>query len=327
MKSSRPFPAKNLDVVVVGGANWDYLIKADSLPRPGETVQGHSFFEWAGGKGANQAVAASRLGAKVAFIAKVGSDIHGNTILDILKNAGVDTSHVISNSNSLTGVALISVSKKGEKQITVAPGANSDLTADEIRNKRKVIERAKVLLVQLEVPLQAVEAAIEIAHNSKTQIIFDPAPAPAKPLSRSLLRMIDIIKPNSTEAEALTKIHVTDRKSAKKAAMNLISKGVNAAVVQAADKGNLLVTNNDEELWMPRVPVHGVDATGAGDAFLGALATFTAEGKSLIVASQNAHLAAALKTKSIGAQAGLPKRAELEKFLYQKKRSFNELRL
>jgi ribokinase len=291
------------DVVVVGGANTDYLVRGDSLPKPGETIQGDDFQGAIGGKGANQAVAASRMGARVAFVGRVGNDARGDQFMEELDREGVDTSFIACTDHKPTGVALIMVDARGQKQILTAPGANHDVRLDDIKRAATAIRSAKVLLTQLEIPLKIVEAVLKIAHDSDVTTILDPAPA--APLKTALLRNVDIIRPNAAEAEALTGIESRNRSSARRAARALLSKGVRNAIVQAGSEGNLLVSA-DGEHWLPHIPVRAVDATGAGDAFLGALAAQLARGNDLATAARFGSAASALATTKLGAQAGLP---------------------
>ena len=299
--------ARDLDLVVVGGANTDFLVKGAELPRAGTTVQGETFQEAAGGKGANQAVAAARLGARVAFVARVGADDRGTRLIERLAGEGVDTSHVKRHPRAASGVALVMVDAGGEKQIMTAPGANRELTVADVQAAAPWIARARVLLVQLEVPLATVEAALRLARSAGAHTVLDPAPP--RPLSSEMLRDVHVIRPNAAEAEALTGVEVKDEASARKAAENLIERGAGAAVV-AAPGGNLLLSS-EVELWVPHIPVRAVDATGAGDAFAAAFAVALAEDHSLSSAARFAGAAAALKTTKLGAQAGLPTRDEV----------------
>lgn len=314
--------SKQIDLVVIGGANTDYLVRSKELPRPGETVQGNLFYEGIGGKGANQAVAAARLGVNVGLIAKVGRDSRGQAIVDKLEREGVNINCLLRDAHSMTGVALISVCFDGEKQITVAPGANNNLFVSDIYLMKSIIESAKILLLQLEIPLNTVRAAIEIAHQAGVPIILDPAPA--IPLPTDLLEMVDVIRPNSKEAEVLTHIPATDYQSAFKAARKLLSFGVKTAIVQAGTQGDVLLTQSGKERWFPRFQVNSIDATGAGDAFLGTLAAFILENKSIEEAAIYASASAALKTTSIGAQSGLPKRTDIEDLLKNSKNYSSE---
>jgi len=293
-----------VDVVIVGGANTDYLVRGPSLPKPGSTIEGDEYQEAPGGKGANQAVAVARLGAKVALVARVGPDERGTAIISKLKSEGVDTREVSRDPTAPTGVALVMVDVDGEKQILTAPGANRRLTVRDVAHASELIANAPVVLVQLEVPLEAVEAAIRLARAAGARVLLDPAPV--RQLSEELLQDVHVIRPNAAEAEVLTGIKVTDRASARKAAENLVRRGVGAAII-GAPGGNLLLSA-EGELWLDHLAVKAVDSTGAGDAFAGALAASTARGDDLPTAARFANAAAALKTTARGAQAGLPTR-------------------
>jgi ribokinase len=300
------------DVVVVGGVNTDYLVKGERLPARGETLQGEVFQAGPGGKGANQAVAVARLGCRVGLIARVGEDDRGEAILRQLAAEGVDVAHVHRDHNAPTGVALILVDRSGEKQIFTALGANRRLTEADIDAAKDTIVSAKVLLAQLEVPVPTVALALRQARAAGVRTVLDPAPA--VPLSEDILRLVDVIRPNASEAETLTGIPVQDRGSAAAAARILLSRGVGAVVVQAGNAGDLLLTS-DEEQFMGRLAVESVDATGAGDAFAAALATSLAEERPLAEAAALGSAAAALATTKLGAQAGLPRRTELLRVL------------
>jgi ribokinase len=301
----------SVDVLVVGGANTDFLVRGPSLPKPGSTIEGEDFQEAPGGKGANQAVAAARLGAKVALVGRVGPDERGAAILARLKSEGVHVQEVSRDSDSATGVALVMIDAKGEKQILTAPGANRRLTVRDIAHAGELIARARVVLLQLEVPLEAVAAAIRLARSAGARVVLDPAPA--RQLSEELLRDVHVIRPNAAEAEVLTGIKVTGQASARRAAENLLRRSVRAAVI-GSPEGNLLLSS-EGELWLPHLPVDVVDVTGAGDAFAAAMAVCIARGEDLPSAVRFAHAAAALKTTRLGAQAGLPKRDEVERLL------------
>ena len=323
-------------VVVIGGANTDFLIRAARLPLPGETVNGEEFdHAEAGGKGANQAVAAARLGARVTFVGRVGADDRGRALLRRLSAEGIDVRQVVRDPRSHTGVAQISVDARGEKQILVSPGANQRLSAADVRRPAvaRAIANADILILQFEVPLAASLAAARIAQRAGVPIVLDPAPA--LPLGRlpsavenrllALLRTVTLLRANEHEAEALTGIRVTNRETAQKAAEHLLSKfGLGAAII-AAGKGNLAVSRESSSesasalplrtTYLPRLSVKAVDATGAGDAFAAALAVSLAEGRSVSEAATMANAAAALATTKIGAQPALPTRAAVLKFL------------
>lgn len=300
------------DVVVVGKANVDYLVRGPKLPQPGQSVNGEQFQVAPGGKGANQAVGAARLGARVALIARVGKDPRGDSVVEALLKEGVDIDHLVRDSSAFTGVALCQVGGNGEKQILSAAGANARLTAEDVHAAGDVLRSARVVLLQLGVPLPAVTEAIRIGRSAGARVVLDPGPP--TPLPDELLRQIDVIRPNCSEALALTAVRVTGRESAREAAAALLRRGAGAAAVQAGEDGDLLSWNGGE-LWLPRFEVPRVDATGAGDAFASALAVALAEGRSLREAGPFASAAAALATTILGAQASLPRRADLLAFL------------
>jgi ribokinase len=299
-------------IVVVGSANTDYLIRGPKLPRPGETVAGEEFVEGAGGKGVNQAVAAARLGASVATVARVGGDERAEAIIAALQTEGVDSGFMVRDRQAVTGVALIIVGEGGEKAIATAPGANRRLSVADIAAARPTLASARVLLVQLEVPVEATLAAAQICRQAGVTVILDAGPA--VPLPDDFLREVSIVRANAGEAEALSGVRVHDRASARRAAEQLLRRGPQAAALQAGEEGNLVVWH-DGEAWLPKIPVASVDATGAGDAFAAALGTLVAEGRPLAEAGRFANAAAALATTVVGAQAGLPSRAAVEALL------------
>jgi ribokinase len=300
------------DIVVVGGANFDYIVRGGRLPVPGETLEGEVFQEGPGGKGANQAVGAARLGARVAFVSRVGVDARGDTLIAGLREAGVDVSHVSRDREKPTGVALIAVDHQGEKQIITAPGANRQLTESEIEVARECIAFARVLVVNLEVPIRAVDAALRLAKASGAKTLLDPAPA--VPLSEELLRLVDVIRPNAAEAEVLTNVKVHDVRSAAQCGRVLLARGVGSAILQAGASGDLVVTRDEQHL-LEHLTVDSVDATGAGDAFMAGLAAALTEGRSLLDAASLGSAAAAFSTTRLGARAGLPRREDLVSLL------------
>jgi ribokinase len=298
-------------MVVVGSANTDYTVRGKHLPKPGETALGEQFHIDQGGKGANQAVAAARLGAQVALIARIGSDDRGDAMLRQLRDEGVHTQDIVRDDDTPTGTAVIHVEESGEKQIFMAPGANGRLTAEDVR-KAAVWQNAKIVMMQLEISIEAVREAIRLGHEAGAKIILDPAPGMKLP--DDLLRRITLIKPNSREAEKLTGIKTTHRASARRAAKILLEQGVQAVAVQAGDEGDLLVWQ-DGEVWLPRLDVKSVDATGAGDAFAAGMAVALAEGRSWQDAGHFASATAALTTTKIGAQSTLPQRAQVDELM------------
>jgi len=301
------------DVVVVGGANIDYLVRGPRLPGPGATVQGEQFQEAPGGKGANQAVAAARLGAHVAFVGRVGADAIGDALIERLRAEGVDTRFVTRDHEAHTGVAVIQVSHDGQKQILTAPGANLRLSVADVEAATPAIRATRVVLMQFEVPMDTVVMTARLARDVGALVVLDPAPPAAVP--DELLRLVDVIRPNAAEAEALTGIRVVDADSASQAAERLRARGVGAAAIQAGDDGDLVVSA-EGRVWLPHIPVERVDSTGAGDAFAAAIAVGLANGMSLGDAAHIANAAAALTTTKLGAQAALPRREAVRRLLH-----------
>lgn len=309
--------AFDFDVVVVGGANYDYLARGEKLPDPGETAQGDFVHDAPGGKGANQAVGAARLGAKVAFIGRVGEDERGYRLLSAFDHARIDTSCVGRDPKAPTGVALIHVNEAGEKQILAVPGANTLLTPGLLHDAAPLIRSARVLLLQLEVPLETTLEAARMAHQAGIRVLLDPAPA--IPLPDELPPLIDFIKPNAAEAKIITGIDVHDRASATRAALNLLARGVKAAAVTAGHEGTILLASSGEEHWLPRWPVKSIDATGAGDSFAAAMGVMLAEERPWAEAGAFANAAAALTTTIIGAQESLPTREAVQALLQRQR--------
>src|SRR5262245_20076069 len=228
----------DLDIVVIGGANTDYLIRGPELPAPGETIDGQEFQEAPGGKGANQAVAAARLGARAAFLGKVGADARGKALLERLGAEGVETSAVLADPGAATGVARVMVDAQGEKQIMTAPGANHLLSAEEVARTAGLIARARVALLQLELPPATVAAAVRLSRAGGAVVVLDPAPS--RELPEELLRDVHVLRANAAEAEVLTGVRVLDAASARRAAENLLRRGVGAAVLGAPGGTQLL---------------------------------------------------------------------------------------
>jgi len=308
------------DVVVVGGANTDFVVKGPNLPRPGETVDGQTFLQAFGGKGANQAVACARLGARVAFVGCLGDDERGAETIRNFRHEGIDVSHIRRERRAATGVALVMVDADGEKQILTAPGANQCVTAGDIQRAAPLLRSTRVLLVQYEVPQAAVIKAAQIARKAGALVVVDPAPA--RPTPKRLLRLIDIVRPNSAEAKALTGLDIRDRNTARRAAAKLFSAGVKVVAVQIGDAGDLVLwpagrasPRAAQEHFLPRLKVKTVDATGAGDAFAAGLAVALAEGRNYREAGILANAAAALTTTKLGAQPALPNREAVARFL------------
>ena len=300
---------KTWDVVVLGGANMDYLIRGTNLPQPGETLDGEEFMVACGGKGANQAVAAARLGARVAFVGRVGKDASGRDIVRNLKRERVDARSVQYDPRLPTGAALIMVDADAEKLIFVAPGANHRLA---VAPAKRILQSTRVLVLQFEVPMPAVLAAAKIAHAAGAKVVLDPAPAASPP--KDLLPLVDFVRPNAAEAETLSGTAIRNLSDARRAARKLCATGVTAAAIDVPGKGNLLVWPGGERL-LPRIKVRSVDATGAGDAFVGAFSVALAEGRSWSAAGEFANAAAAFATTKFGAQSALPNRKQVLRLL------------
>jgi ribokinase len=315
-KPSRSRKAPVFDVVVLGGINIDYLIRGETLPRPGDTVDGSEFLCAGGGKGANQAVAAARLGARVAFIGRVGRDRPGEELVDLLRQEGIDVRFTTRDPQAATGVALVMIDGDGEKQIMVAPGANHRLFPREVAAAKGLITHARVLLTQFEIPMRSVTTAVRLAHSAGAKVVLDPAPPASAP--RDLLKRVTVIRPNSAEAQALAGIEVSSAPSARKAARKLLALGVGAIATQAGDVGDLLVWPEGEACF-PRLPVKAIDATGAGDAFAAGLAVALSEGRSWREAGAFANAAAALATTKFGAQPAMPRRSDVLRLMRRHK--------
>lgn len=302
----------NSKIVVVGSSNTDMIIKLDKIPVPGETVLGGEFSTAAGGKGANQAVAAARAGGDVTFIASVGNDSLGTQAIEGFVRDGINVDYIKKVNNAASGVALIFVDKGGENSIAVASGANSLLCPERIIDTKQVISQARILLMQLETPIETVTKAAQLAHEAGVQIILNPAPA--QHLDDELLKMISILTPNEIEAELLTNIKVEDEASAQNATEVLLGKGIDSVLITLGARGVFLSNGKKQEL-IPGYNVEAVDTTAAGDVFNGALAVGLAENKPIDEAIQFANAAAALSVTKLGAQPSAHSRIEIDSFL------------
>ncbi len=310
-KSRTPASAPH-SVVVVGSSNTDMILRVARVPRPGETLLGGEFSTAPGGKGANQAVAAARAGGRVAFVARLGRDLLGDAALAGFQKEGMGLSHVYRDAAQPSGVALIFVGSDGENSIGVAGGANQQLSVRDIGRARGLISKARVLLLQLETPLETVQAAARIGREAGVEVILNPAPACSLP--DALLRDISMLTPNETEATLLSGQTVNDPASAARAAQVLLRRGVRRVIVTLGAKGALLATSEGTQL-IPGFKVKAVDTTAAGDVFNGALAVRLAEGRALVDAVRFAHAAAALSVTLHGAQPSIPARAKIEAML------------
>ncbi len=303
---------KSPKILVVGSSNTDMVVQSARIPVPGETILGGRFVMAGGGKGANQAVAAARLGAQVTLIARIGDDVFGRSARANLEKEGINTDFVVVDPSEPSGVALILVDDKGENIIAVAPGANGRLSPDDVRRALPAFVQADVLLLQFEVPLETVEAAAELAASAGAKVILNPAPA--RSLPASLLRHVHLLTLNETEAELLTGVRVCGEEARRVAACELRRQGVEAVIITLGASGAFL-SKKDGETVVPAVAITPIDTTAAGDAFNGALAVALGEGWELTRAVEFANQVGAFAATRLGAQPSLPTRAELDAFL------------
>lgn len=299
-------------VVVVGSYNTDLTIKTERIPRTGETIIGGVFSEGGGGKGANQAVAAARAGAKVSFIARVGNDALGKAGVQRLTAEGINTKYIFQDNGVATGVAFIVVDERGENSIVVASGANAKLSSSDIEEAHSELSSADVLLVQLESPIETIHSAIKKSHEKGAIVILNPAPAQV--LSAKILRDIDVITPNKVEAEMITGIKVSDEESLQSIVLKFFESGVKNVIITLGSKG-IYVGCSESMKMIPAYKVCPVDSTGAGDIFSGSLAAFLAEGMSMENAVKMAAASASISVTRLGAQSSAPNRREIENFL------------
>ena len=282
---------RNHNILVVGSSNTDMVVKTNHLPRPGETVLGGTFFMNPGGKGANQAVAVVRLGGQVSFICKTGSDIFGHQSQQLFEEEGIDTSYIFSDPKNPSGVALITVDAHAENCIVVASGANANLLPSDLAKSEEAIEKADLILMQLEIPMDTVEFVAKMASKKNKRVIT----------------------PNETEAEMISGVKITDEVSAKKAAQVIMEMGVQNVIVTLGSKGALIYCDSMVDM-VPAIKVEAVDTTAAGDIFNGALTVALAEGRDLREAVRFACKASAISVTRVGAQSSVPYRNEVDIF-------------
>lgn len=295
-------------IIVAGSSNVDMTALMKTLPRPGETIGGATLIQANGGKGANQAVTAGRLGADITFLTCVGDDDHGRMLEKTYAEDGIDTSAMKFVKDVPTGVALIYVDAEGENCIAVAPGANNKLLPEDILKAEAIFENADYLLIQLEIPMETVEAAVSLASDKGVKVILNPAPM--NDIKDSTLDGLYLITPNETEAEKLTGIHIDNEEDAHRASLALFEKGVRNVIITLGSNGSLVCTPDSTTLIHTR-KVKAVDTTAAGDVYNGALVTALAEGESLEDAARFATAAAAISVTRAGAQTSIPYRNEL----------------
>ncbi len=304
-------------VVVVGSLNMDLVVRVPHMPIPGETILGENFKNIPGGKGANQAVGAARMGAQVTMIGRVGNDEFGKTLIKNLANEGVDTSHISVDEKEATGIAMITLDQHGQNSIVVASGANMALKPEDIRAAWQNINDIDVLVMPLEVSLDCVEEAVRLATENSVKVILNPAPA--QKLSNELLEKIDVLVPNESETSLLTGLEIESIEEAKIAAKNLLEKGTGAVVLTLGSRGALLVSESQPAIISTPYKVNVVDTTAAGDSFVAALSVGVAKGLSLESALRQATAAGALAVTKMGAQPCMPTKKEVNELMEEQR--------
>jgi ribokinase len=300
------------DIVVIGSLNMDLVVKTPRLPRPGETLVGSDFRVIAGGKGANQAVAAARLGAEVAMVGRVGEDVFGPRLLAGLADHGVNIQHVQQDKEAPTGTAMIIVDETGENAIVIIPGANGMVAPADVDAAQPLLSEARLLILEFEIPVPTVEYAMDVAARRRLKVILNPAPALTVPIA--LLRKADIVVLNETEAQAMTGTSVVDTASAAAVRRTLQQATAQATVVTVGERGAFLATA-EGALHVPAPRVEVVDTTAAGDAFVGGLAVSLLRGASLQAAVHYATRVGALTVTKFGAQTSLPSASDVHAFI------------
>lgn len=297
-------------ILVIGSSNTDMTVRSATLPKPGETVLGGDFRMGPGGKGANQAVAARLLGGDVTFVCKLGRDMFGEGASKHYESCGLDTSKILW-SDKPSGVALITVDSKAENSIVVASGANADVTVSDIDSVADIIKSSGILLLQLEIPMDAVVRAAEIAFEAGVQVVLNPAPATSLPAE--LLKCVSILIPNETEASAISGIDINNLETASAAAERLKGMGVREVIITMGSRGSMVC--DGECTFVPAVKVNAVDTTAAGDTFCGGVCVALSEGKALSEAVKFATAASSIAVQRPGAQDSVPSRCEVDKLL------------
>ncbi|EAZ93170.1 ribokinase [Crocosphaera chwakensis] len=302
-----------MSIVVFGSINMDMIAQTPCFPQPGETITGTHFITLPGGKGANQAVATAKLGRSTYFVGRVGGDSLGRDLLKRLETFDINTQGVLIDKNTSSGVAMITVETSGENSIIVISGANGNINESDVIRLEKILLKASLLLLQLEIPLKAVEIAAIEAKKLGVTVMLDPAPAPEK-LPDSLYPLIDIITPNQTEAAKLVGFPLSDTETIKKAAEQLLQKGVKIVIIKLGQKGAFYATENEEGFVAPTV-VETIDTVGAGDGFNGGVAAALDRGLSLKEALKWGSVVGALTTTQEGAQTALPDLETVEQLI------------
>jgi ribokinase len=302
-----------MTIAIFGSINMDLVARSARLPKPGETLTGHAFQTIPGGKGANQAVACARLGARTHLVGRVGGDVFGKRLKQELENEGVNHINVLIDQNISSGVALIAVEDSAENMIIVIPGSNGTVGEADLARLEDVLPQSQVLLLQLEIPLQAVISAARLAREHQVKVILDPAPAQALP--NEIFPLLDIITPNETETERLVGFPLKTKQDAARAARNLKKRGVRDVIIKMGGHGAFALID-DQEHFFDVFRVEAVDTVAAGDAFNGALAVGLSEGLSIDEAIRWGMACGALSVTKEGAQPAMPERDELLTFLH-----------
>jgi len=303
-------------ILVLGSSNIDLILKVPRFHNPGETIMAEDLVTVFGGKGANQAIAAKRLGGKVGFITKLGDDHYGQTYRWYLIKNGLDPKWILKDKELPTGIALIELNPNGENRIIVSPGANGSLSESDFKKLAPFWKEVNVFVTQLEIPLPTVKMGLRVAKDHGALTLLNPSP-PIR-LSPNILSMVDFLVPNELEAQSLTGLEMKRREDIPKMARKLLETGSRNVVISLGPKG-LFFKNKTEEIWMEAFKVKVVDTTAAGDAFMGALACGLAENKPIRDVLRFANGAGALATTKLGAQPSLPSRKEVEVFLSARK--------
>jgi len=303
----------NKPIVVVGSINMDLVIKSSFIPKLGETVIGDSFYKAYGGKGANQAVTVSKLGGNCYFIGKIGKDLFGNELKENLVKNKVNIDYLTEDNSNPTGIAFIIVDKNGENSIVVAPGANMMLKKEDIERAIPIISRASTLLIQLEIPIETVEYALNLAKNYKFTSILNPAPA-RKKIDERILSLADIVTPNRSELEMITGIELRDENDIIKAGKRLLEYGIKWVIVTLGSRG-VTAIGEDRVIHIPAIKVEPIDTTGAGDVFNGALTVKLSQGEPIERAIRYAVVCAGISVTRKGAQSSIPTLEEVENFI------------
>ncbi|NLL43079.1 MAG: ribokinase [Firmicutes bacterium] len=304
------------EILVIGSFMMDLVVRTPRVPEEGETIIGLSFNRFPGGKGANQAVAAARLGGKVAMAGKLGEDGFGDAFLSVLEEESIDSAYVLRDVEAATGIGSITLDEAGNNRIIVVPGANMNYNLGELGEIEDVIAQSGIVMLQLEMNLDVVCEAVNLAHKHQVPVLLNPAPA--QKLPDEMLAKVTYLTPNETEAKILSGIDVVDAKTAGKAAQALQAKGIKNVVVTLGDKGALVAGETGTE-YVPGFPVQAVDTVAAGDAFNGALALAVVRGQSLAEAARFANAVGALAVTRPGAIPSLPTRSEVDQFMLGRK--------